>query len=213
MIAEDSVLLREGLTRLLVDAGLEVIARVGDGDALVAAVDREQPDVAIVDVRMPPTQTDEGLHAALELRRRHPEVAILVLSQHVEERYAADLVQAGGGGIGYLLKERVADVNEFLEAVQRVAAGGTAFDREVVAQIFGRRSHDEPLATLSPRERDVLALMAEGRSNHAVGAALYLSAGAVEKHIASIFRKLHLLPDENENRRVLAVLAYLQRKD
>jgi DNA-binding NarL/FixJ family response regulator len=212
VIAEDSVLLREGLTRLLADAGFEVVARVGDGEALVAAVEQERPEVAIVDVRMPPTQTDEGLRTALELRRRRPEVGILVLSQYVEERYAADLVQAGGSGIGYLLKERVADVEEFVEAVRRVAGGGTVFDREVVAQLFGRRSQHEPLADLTRREREVLELIAEGRSNHAIGAALFLTEGAVEKHIASIFRKLGLLPDENENRRVLAVLAYLQRR-
>jgi DNA-binding NarL/FixJ family response regulator len=210
VIAEDSVLLREGLARLLADEGIEVVEAVGDGTALVAAVERCKPDLALVDVRMPPTFTDEGLRAAIEARERVPEMAILVLSQYVEERYASDLLAAGGGGMGYLLKERVADVAQFVESVRRVAGGGTAFDPEVVAQLLGRRRRDDPLEELTPREREVLSLMAEGLSNNAIAKKLWLTVGAVEKHISSIFGRLGLLPGDDENRRVRAVLTYLE---
>jgi DNA-binding NarL/FixJ family response regulator len=210
VIAEDSVLLREGLARLLADEGIEVVEAVGDGTALVAAAERCKPDLAVVDVRMPPTFTDEGLRAAIEARERVPEMAVLVLSQYVEERYASDLLAAGGGGMGYLLKERVADVAQFVESVRRVAGGGTAFDPEVVAQLLGRRRRDDPLEELTPREREVLSLMAEGLSNNAIAKKLWLTVGAVEKHISSIFGRLGLLPGDDENRRVRAVLTYLE---
>ena len=210
VIAEDSVLLREGVARLLADEGFEVVEAVGDGEALVEAVERQRPDLAIVDVRMPPTHTDEGLRAAIEAREHVPEMAILVLSQYVEERYASDLLAAGERGIGYLLKERVADVGEFVESVRRVAAGGTAFDPEVIAQLMGRRRRDDPLSELTPREREVLALMAEGLSNTAIAKRLWLTVGAIEKHISSIFARLGLLPGDDENRRVRAVLTYLE---
>jgi DNA-binding NarL/FixJ family response regulator len=210
VIAEDSVLLREGVARLLADEGFEVVEAVGDGEALVAAVERLRPDLAIVDVRMPPTHTDEGLRAAIAAREHVPEMAILVLSQYVEERYASDLLAAGDRGIGYLLKERVADVGDFVESVRRVAEGGTAFDPEVIAQLMGRRRRNDPLSELTPREREVLALMAEGLSNTAIAKRLWLSVGAVEKHISSIFARLGLLPGDDENRRVRAVLTYLE---
>jgi DNA-binding NarL/FixJ family response regulator len=210
VIAEDSVLLREGLVRLLADEDIDVVEAVGDGDELLRAAARHRPDLAIVDVRMPPTHTDEGLRAAIEARSRVPEMAILVLSQYVEERYASDLLAAGSVGIGYLLKERVADVGEFVESVRRVAEGGTAFDPEVVAQLMGRRRKDDPLSELTPREREVLALMAEGLSNSAIAKRLWLTVGAVEKHIRSIFGRLGLLPGDDENRRVRAVLTYLE---
>jgi DNA-binding NarL/FixJ family response regulator len=210
VIAEDSVLLREGLVRLLTDEGIDVVEAVGDGVELLAAAERQRPDLAIVDVRMPPTHTDEGLRASIEARARVPEMAILVLSQYVEERYASDLLAAGGAGIGYLLKERVADVGEFVESVRRVAEGGTAFDPEVVAQLLGRRRRDDPLSELTPREREVLSLMAEGLSNSAIAKKLWLTVGAVEKHISSIFGRLGLLPGDDENRRVRAVLTYLE---
>jgi DNA-binding NarL/FixJ family response regulator len=210
VIAEDSVLLREGLVRLLTDEGIDVVEAVGDGVELLAAAERQRPDLAIVDVRMPPTHTDEGLRAAIEARSRVPEMAILVLSQYVEERYASDLLAAGGAGIGYLLKERVADVGEFVESVRRVAEGGTAFDPEVVAQLMGRSRRDDPLSELTPREREVLSLMAEGLSNSAIAKKLWLTVGAVEKHISSIFGRLGLLPGDDENRRVRAVLTYLE---
>ena len=207
VIAEDSVLLREGLTTLLQAAGIEVVAQVGDADRLRLAVEREMPDLAIVDVRMPPSFTDEGLRAALDLRRRWPEVAVLVLSQYVEERYATELLAGSTSRVGYLLKDRVARVSDFLEALHRVAGGGTALDPEVVAQLLVR--HSDPLERLTPREQQVLALMAEGRSNAGIAAALVVSGGAVEKHVASIFGKLGLPPSESDNRRVLAVLRYL----
>jgi DNA-binding NarL/FixJ family response regulator len=209
VIAEDSVLLRAGLTRLLGDAGEDVIAAVGDGAALVGMVERHRPDLAIVDVRMPPSFTDEGLRAALEIRERWPEVGVLVLSQYVEERYAADLLAASSTGVGYLLKDRVADVSEFVSAVRRVGEGGTALDPEVVSQILARTRRRDPIDRLSPRERAVLGLMAEGRSNVAIAEQLHLSASAVEKHVGSIFSKLDLPPTEQDHRRVLAVLRWL----
>ena len=210
VIAEDSVLLRAGLERLLVDGGFEVVRAVGEGPALIAAASALRPDIAIVDVRMPPTHTDEGLRAALEVRRRAPTTAILVLSQYVEERYALELIGASAEGVGYLLKDRVADVAEFLAAVRRVAGGGTALDPEVVAQLLGRRRRGNPLDALSPREREVLGLMAEGRSNAAIAAQLVVTEGAVEKHISSIFAKLGLPDTPTDHRRVLAVLTYLR---
>src|ERR1700752_2505466 len=208
VIGEDSVLLLAGLVKLLESAGFQVAATAGDGDALVAAVERERPDLVIADVRMPPTHTDEGIRAALTIRGRWPDIAILVLSQYVEERYAADLLSTNTSSVGYLLKDRVADVAEFLDALRRVAAGGTALDPEVVAQLLVRKSGD-PLAALTQRERDVLALMAEGRSNQEIGAALVITDSAVSKHINSIFAKLGLYPGDTGNRRVLAVLRYL----
>ena len=207
VIAEDSVLLLAGLTKLLEAGGFEVVATAGDADHLLAAVERERPDVVIADVRMPPTHTDEGVRAALVIRRQWPDVAILVLSQYVEERYAADLLSANTRGVGYLLKDRVADVAEFLDALRRVAAGGTALDPEVVAQLLVRRG--DPLGDLTQRERDVLALMAEGRSNAEISAALVITDSAVSKHINSIFAKLGLYPGDVGHRRVLAVLRYL----
>jgi DNA-binding NarL/FixJ family response regulator len=210
VIAEDSVLLREGLARLLSDGGVEVVAQVGDGPGLVAAVDAYRPDLAVVDVRMPPSHTDEGLRAALEVRERVPETAILVLSQYVEERYAGDLLAGGAQGVGYLLKDRVADVGEFLAAVHRVGDGGAAIDPEVVAQLLGRRRKADPLDTLSPRELDVLSLMAEGRSNAAIAERLVVTDGAVEKHISSMFTKLGLPAAPSDHRRVLAVLTFLR---
>ena len=210
VIAEDAALFREGLVRLLQDRGHQVCAAVADGDALLAAATRHRPDVAVVDIRMPPTHTDEGLRAALELRRRHPETGVLVLSQYIETRYAARLLEGNASGVGYLLKDRVADVAEFADALARVAAGGTALDPEVVSQLVGAGRHVHGLAALTPREREVLSLMAEGRSNAGIATALVISAGAVEKHVASIFGKLGLPPAEGDNRRVLAVLRLLR---
>jgi len=210
VIAEDAALFREGLARLIESRGHQVACSVSDGAALVAAVARDQPDVVVADVRMPPTHTDEGLRAALELRRAHPRLGVLVLSQYIETRYAARLLEDNAAGIGYLLKDRVADVADFAEALERVAAGGTALDPEVVSQLVRSSQQAEGLAELTPRERDVLALMAEGRSNAGIAAALVVSASVVEKHVASIFAKLRLPPSEADNRRVLAVLRYLQ---
>jgi DNA-binding NarL/FixJ family response regulator len=210
VIAEDSVLLRAGLTRLLVDEGEEVVATVGDADSLLDVVERHSPDLAVVDVRMPPTHTDDGLRAAIQVRNRWPGVGILVLSQYVEETYATELLATDTGGLGYLLKDRVADVNEFMDAVRRVGDGGTALDPEVVAQLLARTRRRDPLARLSPREREVLGLMAEGRSNAAIAADLVVSAGAVEKHISNIFTKLDLPPTDLGHRRVLAVLRWLE---
>jgi DNA-binding NarL/FixJ family response regulator len=210
VIAEDSVLLRAGIASLLEEAGHEVVAAVGDGPALIDAVDRQRPDLAVVDVRMPPDYTDEGLRAALAVRAQHPSTGILVLSQYVEERYAAELLQTQSNGIGYLLKDRVADVREFLEALQRVGDGGTALDPEVVAQLLARSARQDPLERLSPREREVLGLMAEGRSNAAIAAVLVISDGAVEKHVTNIFSKLDLQPGQQDHRRVLAVLRWLE---
>jgi DNA-binding NarL/FixJ family response regulator len=209
VIAEDLALLRDGLTRLLRDNGFEVVAAVDNADALQHAVTLDQPDIAIVDIRLPPTFRDEGVRAALELRRRRPDTAILVVSQYVELTYAAELLSDGRGGVGYLLKDRIMDVDEFVEAVRRVAGGGTALDPQVVAQLFSGRNRG-PLEQLTPRELEVLGLMAEGRSNAAIASALVLTVGAVEKHIANIFMKLRLPPSESDHRRVLAVLAYLQ---
>jgi DNA-binding NarL/FixJ family response regulator len=208
VIGEDSVLLLAGLVKLLESGGFEVVATAGDGDALVAVVEREQPGLVIADVRMPPTHTDEGIRAALTIRGRWPAIAILVLSQYVEERYAADLLSTNTTGVGYLLKDRVADVTEFLDALRRVAAGGTALDPEVVAQLLLRRGAD-PLAALTQRERDVLALMAEGRANPEIAATLVITESAVSKHINSIFAKLGLYQGDTGHRRVLAVLRYL----
>jgi DNA-binding NarL/FixJ family response regulator len=209
VIAEDAAVIRAGLAEILADRGHEVVAAVGDADSLRAAVDGHQPDVALVDVRMPPGYTDEGLRAAVAIRRDHPAVGILVFSQYVETRYAADLLAAGSGGIGYLLKDRVANVAEFTDAIARVAAGGTALDPEVVAGLLNASRHASVLAALTAREHDVLALMAEGRSNRAIADHRAVSERAVEKHISSIFSKLGLPPSDSDHRRVLAVLAYL----
>ena len=211
VIAEDSVLLRAGLTRVLEGSGIAVVAAVGDAESLLAAVEEHEPDVAIVDVRMPPGHSDEGVRAAMLIRQAWPGVAVLLLSQYVEERYAADLLAANTTAVGYLLKDRVADVTEFIDALRRVAAGGTALDPEVVSQLLLRRRAD-PLDRLTVRELDVLALMAEGRSNTAIAHALVVSESAVGKHINSIFAKLDLAPDEGDHRRVLAVLRYLNGK-
>jgi DNA-binding NarL/FixJ family response regulator len=209
VLAEDSLLLREGLVRILDEAGCDVVEAVGDGPGLVAAVERHRPDVAVVDVRMPPTFTDEGLRAAVEARRRVPGTAVLVLSQYVEQAYADELVASGEGGVGYLLKDRVAKLDQLADALERVASGGTVLDPEVVAQLFARR-RASPIAALSPREREVLQLMAEGRSNPAIAERLVVTEGAVEKHVGSIFTKLGLLPSGGDSRRVLAVLAWLR---
>lgn len=210
VIAEDSVMLREGLIRLLDEHDAEVVAAVGDGDAYLDAVVRHRPDLSIVDVRMPPTFRDEGLRAAIEARRRLPDTPILVFSQYVEERYAAELLEGGTRGIGYLLKDRVADVRDFIHAVKQVAAGGTVLDPEVVAQLVTRRRRDDRLSALTPRENEVLALMAEGKTNAAIAEALFVSEGTVEKHIRGIFSKLQLEDAETMHRRVLAVLTFLR---
>jgi DNA-binding NarL/FixJ family response regulator len=209
-IAEDDALLREGLTHLLRAEGMEVIAAVDNAEDLLTAIAADTPDVAVVDVRMPPTFRDEGLRAAVEARRRWPGLAVLVLSAHVEESYATDLLADGTGGVGYLLKERVGKVADFLDALHRVAAGGTAMDPEVVAQLLVRRRADDPLQALTPREREVLELMAEGHSNTTIGGMLVVSDGAVHKHIGNIFAKLGLPSTDAGHRRVLAVLAYLK---
>jgi DNA-binding NarL/FixJ family response regulator len=209
VIAEDAAMMREGLSRLLADRGHEVCAAVAEAGALLSAVAQHRPDAAVVDIRMPPTHTDEGLRAALELRRTHPETGVLVFSQYIETRYTSQLLQAGASGVGYLLKDRVADVAEFADALARVAAGGTALDPEVVSQLLAASRQTLGVAALTPRECEVLTAMAEGRSNAGIGAALVLSTGAVEKHVASIFGKLGLPPSESDNRRVLAVLRYL----
>jgi DNA-binding NarL/FixJ family response regulator len=209
VIAEDSAILRDGLRGLLADRGHDVVAAVGDGDALRSAASTHQPDVCVVDIRMPPSFTDEGLRAAIALRREQPDVGVLVFSQYVETRYAAELLAGSARGVGYLLKDRVADVREFVDALTRVAAGGTALDPEVIGQLLGASRRDG-LAALTPREREVLERMAEGLSNAGIAAALVISERAVEKHVANIFTKLDLPPSENDNRRVLAVLRYLQ---
>jgi DNA-binding NarL/FixJ family response regulator len=210
IIAEDAAVIRAGLAEILTDRGHEVAAAVGDAVALRAAVAEHQPDIAIVDVRMPPDHTDDGLRAAIAIRRDHPGVAILVFSQYVETRYAADLLAMGSGGIGYLLKDRTADVAEFTGAIARVAAGGTALDPEVVTGLLNASRHGSALAALTPREHDVLGLMAEGRSNSAIADRLVVSERAVEKHISNIFSKLGLPTSDSDHRRVLAVLAYLR---
>ena len=209
VIAEDSVLLREGLARLLDEAGFDVVDAVADGEQLLRSVGDHRPDVVVADVRMPPTHRDEGLRAALVIRQRWPETAVLVLSQYVEERYATELLAGDTRGVGYLLKDRVADVEEFTEALRRVGRGGTALDPEVVSQLLAR-GRRRPLDALTPREQDVLKLMAEGRSNGAIAAHLVITEGAVEKHVSSIFSKLGLAPTEGDHRRVLAVLSYLE---
>ncbi|MFD0905554.1 response regulator transcription factor [Actinomadura sediminis] len=209
VIAEDLALLRDGLIRLLEAFGCEVVEAVDNGPSLLRALTTHRPDVAVVDVRLPPTFTDEGLKAALEARREVPGLPVLVLSQHVEQLYARELLSGGGGGIGYLLKDRVSDVRQFVEAVRRVAGGGTALDPDVVAQLLTRHAREEPLRALTPREREVLGLMAEGRTNAAIAARMFVTEKAVSKHTNSIFGKLGLPPSEDDNRRVLAVLAYL----
>ncbi len=211
VIADDSVLLREGIARLLEDAGFEIVGQAGDGDELLLKVRSYAPDVAIVDIRMPPTHTDEGLRAAQEIRERHPGVGVLVLSQYVESGYALELLQGNAEGVGYLLKDRVSDVKEFAAAVKRVADGGSALDPEVVSRLVGRRRGDDPLTQLTPREREVLELMAEGRSNQAIAEKMVVTLRAVEKHVTSIFGKLRLPADEQDHRRVLAVLTYLRQ--
>ncbi len=208
ILADDAALVREGVARLLTDHGFDVVAQLGDAESLAGAVDTLRPDVVLVDIRMPPTHTVEGLRAALEIRSRHPQVGVLILSQHLESRYAVDVVKSGRG-VGYLLKERVADVASFADAVRRVGSGGTALDPEVVELLLGRARHQNPLERLSQREREVLALMAEGRSNQAIAARLYLNAKTVESHVHSVFTKLGLLPEPDDHRRVLAVLAHL----
>jgi len=209
VIAEDAAVIRAGLAEILTDRGHEIVAAVGDAEALKDAVAADKPDVAIVDVRMPPSHTDEGLRAAIAIRRDHPGVGILVFSQYIETRYAADLLAAGSGGIGYLLKDRVANVAEFTDAITRIAAGGTALDPEVVSGLLSASRHVSTLSTLTAREHDVLALMAEGRSNSAIADRIIVSERAVEKHISNIFTKLGLPPSDSDHRRVLAVLAYL----
>ncbi|HEX4018471.1 MAG TPA: response regulator transcription factor [Frankiaceae bacterium] len=210
VIAEDSALLREGLSRLLVEAGFDVVAAVSDGESAIRAVAEHQPGIAVLDVRMPPTFTDEGLRAALVMRSQWPDLAVMVFSQYVEERYATELLAGQTRGVGYLLKDRVADVDEFIDALRRVGEGGTVLDPDVVAQLLARSRHGDPLGRLTAREREVLALMAEGRSNAAIAAALVVGEGAVEKHVTNIFAKLDLLPADSDHRRVLAVLRYLE---
>jgi len=209
VVAEDAAILRDGLVQLLTDRGHDVVAAVSDGDALRAAVAEHDPDVAVVDIRMPPSFTDEGLRAAIAIRHERPEVGVLVFSQWVETRYAAELLAGSSSGVGYLLKDRVADVSEFVEALTRVAAGGTALDPEVVRQLLGASRRRDAIATLTPREREVLGLMAEGRTNGAIARQLVVSDRAVEKHVANIFTKLDLPPSGEDHRRVLAVLRYL----
>jgi len=210
VLADDSVLLREGVARLLEDAGMEVVGQAGDAEDLLRKVRAHKPDVAVVDVRMPPTQTDEGLRAAAEIRRSRPETGVLVLSQVVEAGSALELFADGAGGLGYLLKDRVADIDRFTDAVRRVAEGGSALDPEVVSLLLGRRRREDPLGVLTPREREVLGLMAEGRSNIAIAEQLVVTERAVEKHVTSIFGKLGLAPAAEDHRRVLAVLRYLE---
>jgi DNA-binding NarL/FixJ family response regulator len=211
VIAEDQFLLRDGLTRMLEAHGIEIAAAVDNGDDLVAAVTADPPNIAIVDVRLPPTFTDEGIRAALTARKKVPGLPILVLSQYVEQLYARELMADGTGGVGYLLKDRVLDSAQFFDAIRRVAAGGTAMDPEVIARLFARNTDNDAVSALSPREREVLGLMAEGRSNAAIAEQLVITERAVAKHTASIFLRLGLQPSEDDNRRVLAVLAYLGR--
>jgi DNA-binding NarL/FixJ family response regulator len=210
VIAEDAAIMRDGLTQTLTRRGHDVVAAVGDAAALLDAVASHKPDVAVIDVRMPPTHTDEGLRAARSIRSEHPGVGVLVFSQYVEARSAAELIAGAPAGVGYLLKDRVADVSEFIEAVNRVAHGGTVLDPEVVSQMLGASRRADSLAALTARERDVLALIAEGRSNTAIAQTLVITGGVVEKHIASIFAKLGLVPSDNDNRRVIAAIKYLE---
>ena len=210
VVAEDSVLLREGVVRLLEEADIEVVGQAGDAEELLRKVRAHKPDVAIVDVRMPPTNTDDGLRAAQQIRAELPQVSVLVLSQYIEESYALELLEDGTEGVGYLLKDRVAEVERFIEAVHRVADGGSALDPEVVSQLLGRRRRQDPLDQLTPREREVLELMAEGRTNHAIAEQLVVSERAIEKHVTSIFGKLDLTTSSDDHRRVLAVLTYLR---
>ena len=213
VVADDAVLLREGLARLLTEAGFEVVGLAGDGDELLALVEEHQPDVAIVDIRMPPTHTNEGLHAAREIRTRWPKVAIIVLSQYLQPSYAFELLEGGAEGIGYLLKDRVSDLDELASSVRRVADGGSVLDPTVVARLVDRpRGDDDPLYALSDREREVLSLMAEGKSNKAIGESLWISEHTVEKHVNSIFAKLRLQSSPDGHRRVLAVLSYLETR-
>lgn len=213
VLAEDSVLLRDGIVRLLESAGFEVAAACPDGEAFLAAVAEHSPDLVVVDVRMPPTFTSEGIVAALTVRDSHPDTAVMVLSQYVEEQYATELVASKSKGVGYLLKDRVADTSDFIAALRDVAAGGTVLDPEVVTQLLTRARHADPLAALTPRERDVLDLMAQGRTNSAIAQELFVSHGAVEKHVTSIFTKLDLPPADGDHRRVLAVLRWLDQED
>ena len=210
VIGEDILLLREGLARLLEETGHDVVAQAGDAEELLRKVGAHKPDLAIVDVRMPPSFTDEGIRAALTIRERWPQIAVLVLSEHVESTYALELFADGTDGLGYLLKQRVSDLDEFADAVSRVAAGGSALDPEVVSHLLGRHRRGDPLDRLTPREREVLGLMAEGRSNHAIAEQLVITERAVEKHVTSIFSKLDLPPTAEAHRRVLAVLKYLE---
>jgi len=210
VVADDSVLLREGVVRLLTENGFDVVGQAGDAEDLIRKVRAHKPDVAVVDIRMPPTNTDDGLRAALEIRAELPDTGVLVLSQYVEEGYALDLVGDSAGGVGYLLKDRVADVDRFVDSVRRVADGGSALDPEVVSQLVGRARRDDPIDELTPREREVLELMAEGRSNHAIAEHMVVTERAVEKHVTSIFVKLGLAPAPEDHRRVLAVLAFLR---
>jgi DNA-binding NarL/FixJ family response regulator len=212
VIAEDSVLLREGIARLLTEAGFDVVARVGNGPDLVAAIVEHRPEISIADVRMPPSFRDEGLRASLEARGKVPGTPILVLSQYVEELYASELLESGANGIGYLLKDRVADVRDFVAAAKQVAAGGTVLDPEVVSQLLTRRRRSDRLESLSPREKEVLGLMAEGKTNSAVAMKLFVGEGTVEKHVTSIFSKLGLEDTADDHRRVLAVLTYLRER-
>ena len=210
MICEDSALLREGLVRVLEDAGHIVVAAVGDAVRIEHVVEESAPDLCILDVRLPPSWTDEGIRAALAIRATRPDLPVLVLSQYVEERYASELIAAKGGALGYLLKDRVADVADFLEAIERIGSGATVLDPEVVAQLLSRRTRDDRMQRLTDRESAVLALIAEGRSNQAIAKALHVSEGSVEKHVTAVFQKLDLEPDQSGNRRVLAALAHLE---
>jgi DNA-binding NarL/FixJ family response regulator len=210
VVGEDSVLMREGIVRVLGEAGFEVVAQAGDAEDLMRKVSAHKPDVAVVDIKMPPTQTDDGLRAAMEIRRRLPETGVIVLSQYLEEGYALDLVADGADGTGYLLKDRVGDIEHFADSVRRVGEGGSALDPEVVGRMLGRRRRDDGLAALTKRDREVLALMAEGRSNQAIAEQLVVTERAVEKHVTNIFDKLGLMPAPDDHRRVLAVLAFLR---
>ena len=211
ILADDAALVRQGVARLLEDNGFEVVAELGDADQLLDRVSRLDPDLVVIDVRMPPTHTVEGLLGAIEVKRHHPTVGVMVLSQHLESRYAVQLLSGDAAGVGYLLKERVADIGEFVDALRRVAGGGSAVDPEIVSRLLGRRTRRSSVDALSPREHEVLALLAEGRSNQAIAQQLFINAKTVESHVAAIFTKLGLLPEPAHHRRVLAALTYLQR--